>query len=336
MADKKQTAVFFVDAGQGVGMGHFVRCRALARYLSKESGAEIVFVMRGGGECLLRLEKDGFEYHARNGGGAGGILGRYSPSIVVVDLAEGAEKIMPSLRDTGLRTVIIDDLGGKEFGCSILVNATAVEDFRRYPEASADKMLLGPKYMIMREEFAGVGMGARWASSKTGSIFISLGGEDPHGVIYGVIHVLEKMRYSGKVVIALGAAFHDVRKLQEMTRGLECDYEILHNVDSLALVMRHSDIAIVCGGMTLYEAACAGTPALVVAMNEHQLREAEEFARRGAVFSLGMWNVADENAVFKGLKHIMEKRALRSKMSRVGPKIVDGMGLFRVGEEILR
>ena len=331
-------------------MGHFVRCRALAKLLVQKEDAEkgkqrgltplfafsrVVFAMRGGDEFVSHIRRDGFEYVAVEGGDAERILRDFSPFAVVVDLSQGAEEFLAAIGENDVRTIVIDDLGGRSFGCDVLVNGTAVEEFRRYPEGAAGKMLLGPKYMIMREEFAGVASAAKLATTRVGSVFVSLGGDDPDGVVYGVVHSLEKMQFAGKVVIALGASFRDPRGFEAMTKDLSCDYETLHNVDGIAAIMRHSDVAIVSGGMTLYELACAGTPGLAISMNGQQLMEAGEFARRGAVVNMGMWDAVEEDAIIGELKQLINDRVLRAKMSEAGPRIVDGRGVFRVGEEVL-
>ncbi len=350
MNNVDRTIIFRVDAGRGVGMGHFVRCRSLAKLLVQKEDAEkgkqrgltplvafsrVVFAMRGGDEFASHVGQDGFEYVAVEGGDAERILRDFSPSAVVIDIAKDVEGFLAAAKGGGARTIVIDDLGGRAFGCDLIVNGTAVEEFRRYPDGAAGKMLLGPEYMIMREEFADVASAGKFATTKVGSVFISLGGEDPDGVVYGVIHSLEKMRFAGKVVIALGALFRDPQGFEEMTRDLSCDYETLHNVDGLAAVMRHSDVAIVSGGMTLYELACTGTPGLAIAMNEQQLKEAEEFARRGAVVNMDMWDAVEEDAIIDRLKQLIEDRGLRARMSEAGPRIVDGRGVFRVGQEAL-
>ena len=333
--EKKKTIIFRVDAGEVIGMGHFVRCYALAKHLSVREGARIVFAMKDGDQFAPIVENSGFEIFAFDESDPTAVLSQYPSDCAVVDIPSEAEGFVAAARDAEMKTVVIDDLGGKSFGSDFLVNGTVVDAFRDYPEDAAKKMLLGPKHMIIREEFAAVASGARWITKEVGSVFVSLGGEDPHGVINAIVTALEKIRFGGKVIIALGASFPDPDGFIKMTEGLTCRYEVLHNLPSIAPVMRAADIAVVNAGMTLYELACVGTPGLVVAMNEQQWSEAREFSRLGAVLNLGMWDVVDEQWLADDLQRLIDSRDLRVMMSEAGPGIIDGMGIYRIGRELL-
>ena len=94
------------------------------------------------------------------------------------------------------------------------------------------------------------------------------------------------------------------------------------------------DVAIVAGGVTLYEACALGTPAVGLAVVPAQRRAIVEFASRGAVVDAGLASdLTIERAARYAAQLLGDERRRRATAARAR-KLVDGLGARRAAEHI--
>jgi spore coat polysaccharide biosynthesis predicted glycosyltransferase SpsG len=117
-------------------------------------------------------------------------------------------------------------------------------------------------------------------------------------------------------------------------------------------------VAILAGGVTLYEACALGVPAVAVPLSRHQHITVRGIARAGAAIDAGRlpaeggshsaYGAAGssrrrgsggsrpvERAV-REAERLLGDAAARRRMSRAGRRLVDGHGAFRVAERLRR
>ena len=100
-------------------------------------------------------------------------------------------------------------------------------------------------------------------------------------------------------------------------------------------VMLAADLAVCGAGMTLYELAAAGTPAITVCMADNQRPNAEAFARGGRRADGGMVARSGSRAgVERALRTLLDASA-RADVARRAHRLVDGRGAGRVVQWIL-
>lgn len=85
----------------------------------------------------------------------------------------------------------------------------------------------------------------------------------------------------------------------------------------------------------LYEAAALGVPAIVLCQNAAQQREAELFARAGAVINLGTYEQGHEQFVRQSLTRLLSDNELLSSMSENGRKLVSLNGASSIVDKIV-
>jgi hypothetical protein len=95
-----------------------------------------------------------------------------------------------------------------------------------------------------------------------------------------------------------------------------------------------ADVAVVGGGVTLYEACCTGTPAIGVSVVPAQRPTILGFARLGAVRDGGSARHVCRAA--SEVSRLIEEPALRASVARTGRAVVDGRGARRVAAAVLR
>jgi len=341
-AGEDTVVAFRVDGNADMGMGHVMRCLALASQVRRKITPRIYFVMRDFDVAVERVIEEGYTVltlprkaeRAEEIEKALEAVEKKGVSTAVVDTPDADNDVVAALRAKGVKVAVIDDVGGKKFGAVLLVNGSLVEDFTRYPAGAADTILLGPAYMIVREDFLLQSLREKRISKEVHSILVTLGGADLHKTVYSVTEAIEEMEGEYGVVVVLGKAFVDVAGFERYAKGKKHDYSVLHNVSSLAPVMNHADVAVVSGGMTVYELICTRTPGLVISMDELQGKEALELEKRGAIVNAGPWREATAEVIARKLDeliHDYKKRALLYQNCR---DITDGRGASRVIEAL--
>jgi hypothetical protein len=134
------------------------------------------------------------------------------------------------------------------------------------------------------------------------------------------------------VQIRVAAGFATGRQLSPLDHG-----EWVAAPDGLASELAAASIAIVAGGVTLYEACALGTPTIAVALTSAQHTTIRAFASRGAVI--------DGNRIAAGAQTVHGVAAEVDRLFRTplacdrlalaGRHLVDGRGAFRVADRLM-
>ena len=101
--------------------------------------------------------------------------------------------------------------------------------------------------------------------------------------------------------------------------------------DGLRGLLLDHRLVISAGGNTLFEAAAAGTPALVAWEDPHEEVQGAAFAARGSAHVLGCGREIDIDALAQRVTALLASDVLDS-MSVAGPQIVDGRGAGRLAD----
>jgi len=208
------------------------------------------------------------------------------------------------------------------------------EDADRF-NGSITLALFGPQYAALAPDFAS----ARKRFSVGDSferVAISTGGSDPSFVT--LIAYQAALRREGLMIdIVFGPAFSD-----DNWRRLEPDIDETRTAihrdighKKLAELFARADGCIVSGGITMFEAAAVGLPAVVISQNEPQLRNAGRLASRSAVINAGLFSQTSEEYIASILEGWQSSRDVRAELSRRAAETVDGKGLKRICAGIL-
>ncbi len=333
---------FRVDGSADIGMGHVVRCLSLASQVRGRVTSRIYFMMRNYDAAVDKVVEEGYtvltlprdlerldEIRQMDE-----MVERKSVSVLVLDTPDADRNLVAPFREKKLKVAVIDDLGGRAFGADLLINGSAVERFTTYPPRAADKMLIGPRYMIVREDFHLQSLLEKRISRTVNSILVTLGGADLHRTVFSAIEGLDGIKGRFDIVVVLGKAFVDASGFESYLRGKKQRYTVLHDADNLANLMYRADLAVVSGGMTLYELVCTHTPGVVICMDEHQVEEARAFEKRGAVTNLGLWREATSAVIAGRVGELIDDYGKRVHLHGNCRNVTDGRGASRVVKEL--
>ncbi|GAE87810.1 hypothetical protein [Acetivibrio straminisolvens] len=101
-------------------------------------------------------------------------------------------------------------------------------------------------------------------------------------------------------------------------------------------IMLKSDMAISAGGSTLYELCACGTPTLAIVIADNQREMVDMMSSEGYIISLGWHGELADMELLQKIKLLCADYEKRVSLSKKMQKLVDGEGVRRIVEEIIK
>jgi UDP-2,4-diacetamido-2,4,6-trideoxy-beta-L-altropyranose hydrolase len=331
-------ALVRVDASPSIGFGHLSRCLAVAAGLDAH-GWSVEFVtrkpsvdkVRDAGFGIRLLEDESSPENERT------IVARLAHSLgarlVVVDHYEIDGAYHAALRATGATLVVIDDLGRHGVGADIVVNQNIFASETLYPEAGGCRLLLGPRFALLRPEFAKYRRQTSSDMARVPSVLVTLGGGETSDMTVVAVQGLLRVRADIEIVAVLGPGVTDAKRVEDAARGR---VNVVRDPEDMAGLMSRCDVAICGGGATCWELACLGVPSLVIVMADNQRRNADGLAEAGITMNLGEQAAVTPAAIEMAVERLLRDPEPRRRMADRGQALVDGHGVERLMAEIER
>jgi UDP-2,4-diacetamido-2,4,6-trideoxy-beta-L-altropyranose hydrolase len=338
------------DATTAIGVGHIMRCIALAQAWQQASG-EVTFLSYCESEVLRQqILREGF-----------GLISIDRPHPAPEDLKQAISLLQDSRSDgdnlwfvldgyhfgpeyqesiseAGSRLIVIDDYNHLPFyHADILVNQNIGAETKKYACEAETVCLLGPRYTLLRTEFLAQKNAIEKRTDRPRNILVTLGGADPDNITLKVVRALLKMELEElKVNLVLGPSNPNTevleREIQEVRKSGHTPMEAMRLVrqGNMPELMAKADVAISAGGSTCWELCFLGKPFLVIIAAENQRDIALGLDQAGVATCLGWHHEITERQIHDHLKSLINDTSLRREMSTKGQALVDGKGRLRV------
>lgn len=318
------------EGGRSVGLGHLRRCVTLAAALTR-SGVQTTFRVEGGeaAEALVRDAGFPVEAHADLSDAAelSSLIATTSAEGVLIDSYRADEEVFRACASK--KTIAIDDLADRPLPVDMVVNSTIAAESLDYGRLTGARLLLGPRYALLRPEFEVVS--ERRPSPSIERVMITLGGSDHGSLASDIVRWCAAAAPAATLDVVIGPFFERL----DLLRGLESARIVLLDQPRMRDVMLRADLAVVSGGQTLFELAATGTPAIVITTAENQVEHARAFADRGTVVLAGRADDPDLPSRFAAAYESVNDVAARAEMTRRGCELVDGRGAERTASAIV-
>jgi UDP-2,4-diacetamido-2,4,6-trideoxy-beta-L-altropyranose hydrolase len=340
------------DADSRLGIGHMMRCLALAQAWRRQRGA-VTFIGRLESAPLrARLAREGFGLLP-----VAGCAARHKETEVIPALlplpeeAGGAWYVVDgyhfdlvhhrALRKAGFNVLVIDDNAHlPAYEADIILNQNLHAQRLRYrcnPDAIP---LFGTQYALLRQEFLHALQPARMPPSLCRRILVTLGGADSGNVTLRVLKALKQLRGKHRVDLEVrvvaGPANPHLAALQREQGALPFVCTIVSTSDDMPTLMSWADLAIAAAGSTCWELAYLGISFGTIVVAENQERVAEELAAAGVAMHLGHARELASEKLAMHIASLMANEERRCLMAAKGRRLVDGYGAARVVEAMAR
>lgn len=313
------------DSSLQIGSGHLMRCLTLADGL-RTRGAEVTFICRelpghqiglaeSKGYAVVRLKQSGVEFASSSDDLAHAAwlgvpweqdaaetlkaLGEVHSDWLILDHyaidCRWEEKLRPHVG----KIMVIDDLADRSHDCELLLDQNLYQGMEvRYDTLVPDTCikLLGPKYALLRPEFAAARKSIRKRDGQVRRILVFFGGVDTSNETEMTLHILSEVAdriFTVDVVVGDGNLHKE--KIKSFCTARD-DFHYHCQVDNMAELMAEADLAIGAGGSTTWERCAVGVPSIITVLADNQKKLAETAALSGLLYYLGeASSVSSEN-----------------------------------------
>jgi UDP-2,4-diacetamido-2,4,6-trideoxy-beta-L-altropyranose hydrolase len=332
------------DAGVNIGIGHLMRCIALAQAW-KEQGGEVTFIGKYDSDIVKRrLLNEGFKITC--------LSECYPlPSDIISTLKEISGKkgwvvldgyhfstsYQKSIRYSGFKLLVIDDLNHLPYyDADIILNQNLGAETLEYKCNEGARVLKGNKYVLLRQEFNKYNHFKRPIGQTARNILVTIGGSDNLDVTSKIIRALEKCDKNDVIAkIVIGPA--NPQKDALIARcSLSKVFEPVLNPENMAELMEWADIAITGGGTTVWECIFMQLPTLVIIVADNQKEEVKKLELLGAVRSLGLASELKEMDISSSVSLLLQDFLVRKNLVEKSKILGVENGTRKVIDEMVR
>jgi spore coat polysaccharide biosynthesis predicted glycosyltransferase SpsG len=309
--------LFSTTAGPRRGYGHLLRCRSLARAL----GVRPLLAIRGSRgnvDVALGLGCDVVD------GTPHRLLNALQPDVLIVDDPDvrAAGRWIAAARRADVMVASIHDLGLGCHDADLLIDGSILPKL-----GAARRVAAGTAYAIVDPSLR------RYARSSAArrSVVVSLGGGPRAEMAWAI--ACEIARRAPRVQVRVIGGF--------VSAGPPSGGRVLPNIvwvgatTNLARELGQARVAVVGGGVSLYEACALGTPVVGVPVVPAQRPTVAGFVARGAALGRPARDILPRRVAEDALKLLREKQ-LRTFVTRAARRLVDGRGAWRAARAIVR
>jgi UDP-2,4-diacetamido-2,4,6-trideoxy-beta-L-altropyranose hydrolase len=326
--------VLRADGGPTIGLGHVMRCVALAEAW-RDRGGDATFVGAGiPGAVRRRLEAGRIGVVAlaatasRDPERTAAVARRDRDGLVVLDGYHFDTAYQAAVRGAGCRTMVIDDTAHlPRYVADMLLNQNPGALEIRYDCPPGTRLLRGPRYALLRREFRRSRQ-RRDQRPTSCRILVTLGGSRTGRLLRRIMRGLDRLPVPMDVRVVAAPAAAPANARRPVRRGARL--EVVRAPGDMAPLMRWADVVISGGGSTLLELACLGVPALAVVLAPNQAPTVRALAARDVVVDLGPSEAVSEDEIANRTGALLADGRRRARMGRRGRALVDGRGAQRV------
>lgn len=324
------------DGGGATGLGHVKRCLNLARRLRDAHGFGVRFAMSPNQVANDPVIAEGFPVDLMPQGMDEcdwllELAARHEALAVVLDIRTqlSATSVL-RLRGTGAIVGVIDDASPRRLSADFAVYPPVPQVFALNWEGAESEPLVGWEWVILGQD---VGLPLNFGTGRP-RVLVSLGGTDPLGLTLPVVDALAKVpaTFTATVVLGPGAPM----LLEAEIGRLAPRFEIVRAPNDLPRLMAQADLGVISFGVTAYELAALGVPALYMCLTADHAASASAFERAGMGISLGIAGEVSETMIVGAVQSLLSDSERRRAMAAAGRMNLDGRGAARVAEKIAR
>lgn len=294
---------FKAEANEKVGGGHLNRCLAIAKECIL-SGGEAGFIFSESPDYVIdKVIKSGFRafkidpgkhldkkaYLEFMAGGSAIVFDTDNPEFYSGNLIEGLkkEKITTACFTVSDRHKITTD---------ILINPNIISYKHHYKTPPDTIKLLGPKYLIFREDFRDQ-LKRRTPRRQNGrNLVVIFGNADPNNLTGYFTDVIEIIGHRfTNVEFVIGPLNNRVEEIKSRAgRISSVNTTVVHNPPDIIQVYNRNSMAVTSGGMSMWEMALFRIPQMVVASSDREIEYTDYLAELKYIEKLANYSTLPE------------------------------------------
>jgi spore coat polysaccharide biosynthesis predicted glycosyltransferase SpsG len=340
--------LFRCDASPEIGMGHVVRCLALADVLREKYSVGVGFAMRNGELGFEIVKRAGYpvfpapeEGSLDYGAWLKDAMKRLGASLIFVDVRDDLSRpTLAELKSENYVVAALDDSSERRLAADLAFYSPVPQVTRADWKEFKGQKFVGWEWTILRAQFRQpVSRSPTRTQSKTQgkkcSLLVAMGGTDPAGLTLQAVRALDRLAEEFETRIVLGAGFQHRPVFEKILEKASRKFLVQTDVSDMRTVMAECDLAVCSFGMTAYELAAMGVPAIYLCLTPDHAESASAFADAGMGWSLGVFSEVGVGQLAEATERLIRDSALREKMSVRAQALMDGDGADRIAKILI-
>lgn len=351
------TILVRTDSGGHIGVGHVSRCSALADEIIKlghkviflvkdHHGSNYQFINKNIKVIKLRLDNNHIiennKYSSWSGSKVQDEVNEINSVIdnighvdlLIIDHYGLDSKIESKLNVESL--LVIDDLENRFHYCDFLVDPALCYDSSAYMKLmkkKETKLLLGPKYTILRSEFRKKRPLNFKRIEKVRDIFAYFGSTDPTSEALKLVKAFEESNLNINLKVLTSANNKDYSQIKSIIERCP-NIKLLAPTKTISDYILEADVTIGACGTSFWERACLGVGSFVVKTAENQDRNVKGILSQNAAIFVGDGFKTDERTWRGVLNNLIDIGPI-NEAAENSYKLCDGLGASRIIKEVL-
>lgn len=330
---KVNKTVLRLDAGEFYGLGHLSRCLSLAK---KIDCTNFLFIIKTDNQKIVKdfmlknfIKKHEILFLSRQTGCLEEIdiiIRNYEKdTVLIVDHYNANEDYQKQLFDHEIHWLQLDSHAKYRFYADYVMHGSPGATEELYEPLKINnklKLLLGPKYCIIKDEVLKLGKG-RQKRQELRKVIICFGGGDDRGVTLECLKVID---FDAFPHITFLVSINRYNKNYEQIVDYQLNERIqIIDQDNLHQEMHQADLALIAPGMISYEAAYLGLPMLLITIADNQVINSKAWEKANCAINIG--NINDiKNNLNNKIIYLYQNSNIIKKMSENCLTLVDGNG----------
>jgi UDP-2,4-diacetamido-2,4,6-trideoxy-beta-L-altropyranose hydrolase len=332
------------EANAQIGTGHVMRCLNLAQAWQGVLG-KVSFVTTTNSPALkAKLLSETMEVtYLSTGVGSEDdaaktvdLARQITATWVVLDGYQFGTDYQRVIKDYGFKLLVMDDYAHlRHYYADLILNQNYGAEKFVYSMESYTKLLLGTRYVMLRQEFYEYIDYKREIPVVARKLLITFGGADQENHTLNVLRAINLIDTILEVKVVIGACNIHYKSIEEEKRMCRHNIEILKNVEDMASLMAWADVAVSAGGSTIWELAFMGLPSLLCIVAENHENVVKTLCDRSISISLSRLKDRSAKDISNSVANLIYDRLSRNKLHEECRKMVDGNGTERVINEMV-
>jgi UDP-2,4-diacetamido-2,4,6-trideoxy-beta-L-altropyranose hydrolase len=338
--EKVIKVLFRCDGDSETGLGHITRCLALSDELRGVHNCQVIFAIRKGAIGIRMVEdkqypviisrENGQKFDYENW--LNECIDKVNARAIVFDVRDGLSKdAVKKIRDRGVKIITIDDPEDKRLEADLGFYPPVPQVKKADWTGFTGELFTGWEWLVLRKEFSNPNSRP---SNKKPVILVTMGGSDPADLTLKAVESLESINEEFEVIVVLGREFQSKERLNYLLSQSKYHFEILCNVKNMAEIMSQSDLAIASFGVTAYELAAMGVPAIYLCLTSDHAESAYFFKNSGIGINLGPYGDVGREVLAQAIRSLLINPRLRKSMSSKSSNLIDCKGAQRIAKLI--
>ncbi|HEY4113519.1 MAG TPA: NTP transferase domain-containing protein [Rhizomicrobium sp.] len=329
-------ALIRCDGGGRFGLGHVKRMVALARALRDREGIGSVFAVNGTEDALAPIGRAGFEAQlledAPDAEAIHEMILGHAPDFLICDMREGVgRRELFEITASVPVTVVIDDGSDRRLAADVAYYPPVPQALALDWSGSMCAPRVGWEWSLLGTD---VQASPPRVQSPRPTLLVTMGGSDPAGLTTKAARALAKLKPQFRARFVIGPSVADAAGVARKVEAPAPNFEIVTGAYDLASEIAACDVALCAFGVTAYELAAYGVPAIYLCLTEDHALSASAFEQAGMGLSLGVHDRIAESDIAGAVLALLSDDKRRQDMRAAGLTTIDGNGAARIAADL--